>query len=72
MNARLILAVLLIVFGSLALAYGRISYTRQKTVVDIGDIQVQRETHESIPLPPVLGGLALGSGFMLAVWRRNA
>ena len=72
MNARQILAVLLILFGSLTLAYGRISYTRQKTVIDIGSVKVQRETHESIPLPLVLGGLVLASGLLLVVWRRKA
>ncbi len=72
MNARMVLAVFLIVFGSLALAYGHVSFTRQKTVVDIGPVQVQREQHERIRLPPALGGVAVASGLVLALWHRKA
>jgi hypothetical protein len=72
MNARVLLAVLLVVFGCVALAYGRISYTRDKTVVDIGPVHVQQQEHHTIPLPPILGGIALGSGILMLVWPRHA
>jgi hypothetical protein len=57
--------VLLIVLGALALTYQGINYTRQKNVLDVGPAHVTRETHERIPLPPVLGGLALAGGVVL-------
>jgi hypothetical protein len=57
----------LVVLGSLALAYQGINYTRQKNVVDLGSIHVTTETKERIPLPPVLGGLALIGGIALLV-----
>jgi hypothetical protein len=72
MNTRLLVAVLLIVVGCVALAYGGISYTRRKTVVDIGPLQVQQDKRETIPLPPLLGAVALGSGVLMLVWRRHA
>jgi len=59
--------ILLIVLGALALAYQGINYTRQKDVLDMGPMHVTTETHERIPLPPILGGLALAGGVVLLV-----
>jgi hypothetical protein len=57
-----IVAIVLIVLGALSLAYGGISYTRREKVLDIGPIQATAERHKTIPLPPVLGGVALAVG----------
>jgi hypothetical protein len=59
--------ILLIVLGALALAYQGINYTRQKKVLDVGSVHLTKETHEQIPLPPILGGLALAGGVVLLV-----
>jgi hypothetical protein len=55
----------LIVLGALILAYQGINYTRQKRVVDVGPVHVTTETHEQIPLPPILGGLTIAGGAVL-------
>ena len=59
--------ILLIVLGVPALAYQGINYTRQKKVLDVGSVHLTTETHERIPLPPILGGLALAGGVVLLV-----
>jgi hypothetical protein len=59
--------ILLIILGALVLAYQGINYTRQKDVLDVGSVHVTSETHERIPLPPILGGLALVGGVVLLV-----
>ena len=59
--------ILLIVLGALALAYQGINYTRQKKVLDVGSVHLTKETNEQIPLPPILGGLALVGGVVLLV-----
>ena len=59
--------ILLIVLGALALAYQGINHTRQKKVLDVGSVHLTTETHERIPLPPILGGLALAGGIVLLV-----
>jgi drug/metabolite transporter (DMT)-like permease len=61
------IGILLIVLGALALAYQGINYTRQKKVLDVGSVHLTTETHERIPLPPLLGGLALAGGVVLLV-----
>jgi hypothetical protein len=60
-----ILAIVLIVFGVIALAYGGITYTRKEKVLDIGPIEATAEHRETVPLPPVLGGVALAGGIVL-------
>jgi hypothetical protein len=63
-----IVGILLIVLGVIALAYGGISYTKREKVVDIGPIEATAETRETIPLPPILGGLALAGGVILLIY----
>ena len=60
-------AIVLIVVGALVLAYQSINYTRQKHVVDMGPMHITKETHERIPIPPILGGLALIGGVILLI-----
>ena len=67
MKPIILVGILLVVLGALALAYQGISYTRQEKVLDIGPIHATTETHERIPLPPILGGLMLIGGIVLLV-----
>jgi hypothetical protein len=67
MKSISLVGILLVVLGALALAYQGINYTREKNVVDMGSMHVTTETHERIPLPPILGGLALAGGIALLV-----
>lgn len=57
--------ILLIVLGVVALVWGGITYTKREEVVDLGPIEVQAEEKERIPLPPVLGAIALVGGIVL-------
>ncbi|MGA8072133.1 MAG: hypothetical protein WB995_01580 [Candidatus Acidiferrales bacterium] len=67
MKPTSLMGIVLIVLGALALAYQGINYTREKNVVDMGSMHVITETHERIPLPPILGGLAVVGGVVLLV-----
>jgi len=67
MKSTTLIGIVLAVLGGLALAYQGITYTRDKSVVDLGPVQVTAETRERIPLPPILGGLALAGGVALLV-----
>ena len=62
-----IVGVVLIVIGLIGLAYGGITYTRREKAIDIGPLEVTTEKRETIPLPPVLGGLALAGGIVLLI-----
>jgi uncharacterized membrane protein len=67
MKSIVIVGILLIVLGVVALAYQGVSYTTREKVIDLGPIEASRETKKTIPLPPVLGGLALAGGITLVV-----
>ena len=67
MKSSSIVGILLIVLGALVLAYQGIDYTRQKKVLDVGSVHLTKETNERIPLPPILGGLALVGGVVLVI-----
>jgi uncharacterized membrane protein YidH (DUF202 family) len=67
MKAATLAGIVLIALGIVALAYGGISYTREKKVIDLGPIEATTRTRETIPLSPLLGGLALAGGVVLLV-----
>lgn len=67
MAARRVVGFVLIALGIVALLYGGISWTRQKTVVDAGPLEITANERETIPLPPVLGGIAVVAGLLLIV-----
>ena len=67
MKPMIWIGILLIVAGVLALGYQGINYTREKKVLDVGSVHITSESHERIPLPPILGGLALVGGVVLLV-----
>jgi uncharacterized membrane protein len=62
-----LVGVLLIILGVIALAYQGITYTTHKNIVDVGPIHATKTEHKTIPLPPVLGGLALLGGVVLVI-----
>jgi hypothetical protein len=67
MRVQAIVGVTLIALGLLALASGAITYTRREKVLDLGPIEATAERHERIPLPPVLGVVAVAGGVVLLV-----
>lgn len=67
MRPKTIIAIILIALGIAALAYQGITYTTREKVVDIGPIQMTAEKTKTIPLPPVLGAIALVGGIVLLV-----
>jgi len=59
--------VLLIVLGLAALVYQGVTYTSRETVVDIGPITATADREKTLPIPPVLGILAVAGGVALLV-----
>jgi hypothetical protein len=65
MKPILLIGIVLILFGIVALSYEQITYKTKEKIIDIGPIQATAEREKSIPLPPLLGGLALVAGIGL-------
>ena len=60
MKPLTLIGIALLVLGGLALAYQGITYTRTKEVFALGPLHATTETHERIPLPPILGRGGIG------------
>ena len=57
-----LLGILLIVAGVIGVIYGGFTYTSHKKAVDMGPIQIDRTEHHNVPIPPVLGAVAILAG----------
>jgi len=67
MKTYTLAGIILIVIGIAALAYQGITYTTREKIVDIGPIQMTAEKTKTLPLPPIVGGVALVGGIILLV-----
>jgi hypothetical protein len=65
MKSITLVGILLVVLGGLALAYQGFNYTRRERIIDIGPIHATADTQEHVPVPPIVGGLALAAGTIL-------
>ena len=62
-----LVGIALIVLGVLALAYQGVTYTTREKVIDLGPLQASVEKKKSIPLPPIVGALALAGGVVMVI-----
>ena len=67
MRQATIWAILLIVIGVAAFAYQGISFKTREKAVDLGPLQVTTEKTRNIPIPPIVGAIALIGGVVLLV-----
>jgi hypothetical protein len=67
MKPILLVGIVLIILGTIALAYQGITYTTREKVLDIGPIQATKKTEKTFPLPPIIGGAVLAAGIVLLV-----
>ena len=67
MKTNMLLAIILIAVGVVAFAYQGITYTTREKVVDLGPLQVTSEKTKTLPLTPIVGGIALVGGIVLLV-----
>jgi hypothetical protein len=71
MSGRTWLGVALIILGIIALAYQGFSYTVPKREADLGPVHVTKEEKHTVPLPPILGALALIGGIAVVITDRR-
>ena len=59
--------IILIVAGILMLVFKGFSFTREKKVVDLGPVEINKKEKHSIGWPIYAGGIAIGAGILLLV-----
>lgn len=67
MKTYTLIGIILIIIGIAAFAYQGISYTTREKVVDLGPVHMSADKTRTIPLPPIVGALALVGGVVLLV-----
>jgi hypothetical protein len=67
MKTNTLLGIILIAVGIVAFAYQGITYTTREKVVDLGPIHMTADRTRTLPLPPIVGALALIGGIILLV-----
>jgi uncharacterized membrane protein YidH (DUF202 family) len=72
MKPTAMLAVILIIIGVIALAYGGFNFTTKEKVAEVGPLKLEKDKTHSVPLSPILGVLALVGGVALLVVSRRA
>jgi uncharacterized membrane protein YidH (DUF202 family) len=73
MAARQVVGLVLVIAGIAALAWGGFFWTRNKTVLDAGPLEVQTRQHEGFVVPPVvaIGSLVVGVALLVIPRRRK-
>ena len=66
------IGIVLIALGVIALVYQGITYTTRETVIDLGPLKAEVEKQKTVPLPPVLGVLAIAGGVVLLIVGRRS
>jgi len=69
MNSLRLVAIILIVAGALALAYGGFTYTKETHEAKIGPIELSVKDKETVNIPVWAGAGALAIGVLLLVTR---
>jgi hypothetical protein len=57
--------------GLAGLTWGGITYTTKQKVLDVGPIHASRDKTHTLPLPPVVGAIALIGGIVLLAAGKN-
>lgn len=63
----------LVILGILALVYQGFTYTHERQVLKVGPISAQKKETQTVPIPPILGVVAiLGGAGLLVYGSKNA
>jgi hypothetical protein len=65
------IGLILVVLGILGLAWGGFTYTTKEKAVDLGPVEITKESKKSVPIPPLAGAGALIGGIALIATSKN-
>jgi hypothetical protein len=72
MKVGTLVGIILVVLGLVGVAYGGISYSQRREVARVGPLQVTTREERTIPISPIVGGVAILAGVALIVAVRRA
>ena len=60
-----ILGFILLALGAVILAYGGITYNRERTIVDVGPFKATATEQRNVPFSPIIGAVLAVGGVLL-------
>ncbi|ADV83251.1 hypothetical protein [Terriglobus saanensis] len=67
MKPATLIGILLIILGIVGFALGGVTFTHQKKDIDAGPVQISHESKQTVPINPVVSGIALVAGITLVI-----
>jgi uncharacterized membrane protein HdeD (DUF308 family) len=67
MKVVTMVGILLTAIGVISLIYQGVTFTTREKVIEFGPIQAYKQKNKTIPLPPVIGVLAIAGGILMIV-----
>ena len=67
MKPSTLIGLILIVIGIIGFAVGGFSFTHERQDAKIGPLQIEHKQTSTVPIPPILSGIALVGGIALVV-----
>jgi hypothetical protein len=72
MKVGTLVGLILVVLGLVGVAYGGITYSQKREVAHVGPVQVTTREEHTIPISPIIGGVAILAGAALIIAVRRA
>jgi hypothetical protein len=72
MKVGTLVGLILVVLGVVGVAYGGITYSQKREVAHVGPVQVTTREEHTIPISPIIGGVAILAGAALIIAVRRA
>jgi hypothetical protein len=72
MKVGTLVGLILVLLGLVGVVYGGITYTRHREVAHVGPVQVTASEERTIPISPIVGGVAIIAGVALIMAVRRA
>jgi hypothetical protein len=66
-----IAGIVLIVAGILMFVFGKVSFTKEKKVVDIGPVEINKKEKKTVDWPDYAGGIAVAAGVVFLLVSRK-
>jgi hypothetical protein len=67
MKPATLIGLILIVIGIIGFAVGGFSFTHEHQDAKVGPLQIEHKQTSTVPIPPILSGIALVGGIALVV-----
>ena len=72
MKVGTLVGLILVVLGLVGVVYGGITYSQKREVAHVGPVQVTTSEQHTIPISPIIGGVAILAGAALIIAVRRA